>query len=401
MRIGFLELLDPAAIEVTPLLAVASPVIEPVESGAYFDAGGIRRLYGDEQRFGRHILHLASEAGVTVRLGIGSGKFFACAAARLSDPGTLTIVADDKAAGFARSLPVDWLPLTPKVQVMLARLGIRTAGQFAALPRVSIARRFGKEALLAHQIAGGEDPRPLEPPPAVEVCTLARRYEPPLADTPALIAATGVLVADLCQVLRAEQRGYRTLRLRLKGEDGQNLHAERHLSALTDREEAALVILPELLPGLVMEPVAAIEVTLAGLTTSTGEQCSWLDGPGDASERRIRFDRALAELRRRYPERLGTLVDTSPHAVLPEHRWQYAPMLAPQPVQFTHRDGRTFLHTGAFSDEIIRHVPAHAIDLWWPRKRRRRYLRLETRSGWHCTVYHDDAADGWFLQWVD
>ena len=229
---------------------------------------------------------------------------------------------------------------------------------------------------------------------------MARRYEPPLVDAPALIAAAGVLVADLCRELRAEQRDYRTLRLQLEAEDGQSLRAERHLSAPTDREESALVVLPELLRGLATAPVAAIEVTLAGLTASTGEQRSWLDGPG-AAERRLRFDRALSELRRRYPKRLGTLVGTSPHAMLPEQRWQYAPLLAPQPVQFTHRHGRTFLHAGTFSDEIVRHVPDHAIDLWWPRRRRRRYLRLETRSGWHCTVYHDDATDGWFLQWVD
>lgn len=400
MRIGCLELLDPAAVEVTSLLASVSPVIEPVEPGAYFDAGGIRRLYGDEQRFGRHILHLASEAGATARLGIGPGKFFACAAARLSDPGTLTIVADADAAGFARSLPVDWLPLTPKIQETLARLGVRTAGQFTALPQASIARRFGKEALLAHQIADGTDPRPLNPPPEVETRTMACRYEPPLVDAPALIAAAGMLVTALCRELRTEQRRYRTLRLQLEYEDGQSLQAERHLSAPADHEAAALVILPGLLSELVTAPVAAIEMTLVGLTASTGEQRSWLDGSG-AAERRMRFNRAMAELQRRYPERLGTLVATSPHAALPEQRWQYAPLLAPQPVQFKRRDGRSFLQAGAFSDEIVRHEPDHEIDLWWPHKRRRRYLRLETRSGWHCTVYHDDAADGWFLQWVD
>lgn len=250
MRIGCFELIEPAAIELTRLLASVSPIIEPMESGDYFDAGGIQRLYGDEQRFGRHILHLAREAGATARLGIGPGKFFASAAARLSDPGTFTIVADDEAPGFARSLPVDWLPLTPKAQTTLARLGIRTAGQFAALPQASIARRFGKDALLAHQIAGGEDPRPLNPPPAVETRTLARCYEPPLADAPALNAAAGVLVADICRELRAEQRSYRTLRLQLEYEDGQSLQAERHLSAPADHEAAALVILPELLQGL-------------------------------------------------------------------------------------------------------------------------------------------------------
>src|SRR5262249_37740922 len=51
---------------------------------------------------------------------------------------------------------------------LLRRLGVRTLGQFAALPSADVLARFGFDASLAHRLAAGRSERPLAPrqPPA-------------------------------------------------------------------------------------------------------------------------------------------------------------------------------------------------------------------------------------------
>ena len=51
---------------------------------------------------------------------------------------------------------------------LLLRLGLRTLGDFAALPVRDVASRFGEPGEYAHRLARGLDSRPLatRPPPA-------------------------------------------------------------------------------------------------------------------------------------------------------------------------------------------------------------------------------------------
>ncbi len=116
------------------------------------------------------------------RVGVADGLFAAALAAQLAPDGRPLVVPRGGSAQFLAPLSVrvlagadvgtlGELPGTADVAGLvdlLARLGIKTLGDFAALPATSVLDRFGTEGLLAHRLARGREGRPLRgrlPPP--------------------------------------------------------------------------------------------------------------------------------------------------------------------------------------------------------------------------------------------
>lgn len=399
VRIGYLDLAH-YSNDMLVLLAPFSPTIEPDgERAAYFDADGMDRLFGPLPHYGRTILTAAGggAADEAARLGFGPGKWFAWAAARRAEPGAMAMVVPDGTSAFAADLPFDWLPLSAKAVATLAALGVRTVGQFAALPRQTLAPRFGREAVLAHQIAQGEDPRPLRPSLITPTCAATRRCDPPLQDATALFAVTARLLTALCRQVQAGHGAYRTLRLTLGCEDGQWVSAERHLALPATTAEAATVVLRDVLQELAHAPVAAVTVRLSGLEQVVGHQLSLLPDETVQRQRRQQVERATGELLRRYPGRLGRLTAAMPHAPLPEDRWRFAVARPAEPVRLARRGHRRVVQIGDRWETVTTARRVWQVDLWWPEERQRRYVQIATQTGRHLTVYYDSVEHGWFL----
>jgi protein ImuB len=116
------------------------------------------------------------------RVGIADGLFAAGLAARQAAAGEPLVVPRGRSTEFLAPLPVRVLALpglggpagTPGsgdlagLADLLVRLGLKTLGDFAALPAPSVLGRFGAEGLLAHRLARGLGERPVRsrlPPP--------------------------------------------------------------------------------------------------------------------------------------------------------------------------------------------------------------------------------------------
>jgi protein ImuB len=116
------------------------------------------------------------------RVGVADGLFAAALAAQLAPAGRPLVVPRGGSAQFLAPLSVrvlagadvgtlGELPGPADVAALadlLVRLGIKTLGDFAALPAPSVLGRFGTEGLLAHRLARGRGGRPLQgrlPPP--------------------------------------------------------------------------------------------------------------------------------------------------------------------------------------------------------------------------------------------
>ena len=107
-------------------------------------------------------------------IGIADGPFAAEQAARRG-----IIVPPGGSAEFLGALPIATLD-QPELVNLLKRLGIRTLGDFAALPAADVVVRFGPVGGWAHRQAGGLDSRPIagrSPRPEFEVDI---PLEPPL-----------------------------------------------------------------------------------------------------------------------------------------------------------------------------------------------------------------------------
>jgi hypothetical protein len=97
--------------------------------------------------FGNRLLDLLDSVGIAARVGIADDRFTAWVAAAhggdgggaREDRGVVSVPRGGSAA-FLAPRPLALLAITPEVQHMLEALGVRTLGEFAALPAPSVSR---------------------------------------------------------------------------------------------------------------------------------------------------------------------------------------------------------------------------------------------------------------------
>ena len=113
------------------------------------------------------------------KVGVADGLFAAGLAARLAPVGEALVVAKGGSAEFLAPLSVKVLDNRADLADLLVRLGLKTLGDFAALPAPSVLGRFGAEGVAAHRLARGLAERTVRgrvPPPD---WVIAAELDPP------------------------------------------------------------------------------------------------------------------------------------------------------------------------------------------------------------------------------
>lgn len=116
----------------------------------------------DAQMLGERIRASVGRLGLITSVGIARGKFTALAAATHTNC-DVQLVRRGEDAAFLGPLPVSLLSLKKEDARRLDLLGIRTLGQFAALPRSAVSAQFGKLGRTWYLLASGQDARPVRP----------------------------------------------------------------------------------------------------------------------------------------------------------------------------------------------------------------------------------------------
>ncbi|MDQ2706741.1 MAG: DNA polymerase Y family protein [Actinomycetota bacterium] len=183
-----------------------APGVEVVRPGlvALSARGPVGYFGGDRPAAERLIDQVAGQVGVECQVGIADGLFGATLAARRG-----VVVAPESTARFLAPLPIEELGLEPDVDraeliSLLRRLGLLNMGSFAALPAVDVASRFGADAVLAHRLARGLDPRPPARRRVGEELAVSVELDPPVTRVDAAAFASRAL-ADQLHVLLAGQ----------------------------------------------------------------------------------------------------------------------------------------------------------------------------------------------------
>lgn len=116
-------------------------------------------------RFARRLLDIAAARGYVGRVGVAWDRFTARAAARMRDEEPVVVVPRGRSAEFLAPLPLELLPLRDEVRSLLRAAGVRTLGQFAALPPPSVGR--STDAVDYRELARGNGPAELVRAPAM------------------------------------------------------------------------------------------------------------------------------------------------------------------------------------------------------------------------------------------
>jgi Nucleotidyltransferase/DNA polymerase involved in DNA repair len=202
-----------AVEELTPGVEVIRPGVCAVAA-----KGPVGYYGGEEQAAERLVEHIALHCGVVAQAGIADGPFAALLAARCGQ-----LVPPGATAEFLAGMDISTLD-RPELVDLLRRLGIRTLGDFAALPAGDVLARFGFDAAYAHQLAAGKDDRPLavrSPPPDLVV---TGEYDPPLERVDMAAFAARVLADRLHERLAAYGLAATRLGIEARTAAGEELH---------------------------------------------------------------------------------------------------------------------------------------------------------------------------------
>lgn len=165
---------------------------------------GAARFYGSEARAAQELAHAVRRVhpdhAPDVRVAVADGLFAAEQAAYQG----VEVVPPGGSPGLLADLPVTVIAEAagdPRMANVLRRMGIRTVGALAGLPREHVFDRFGAAGLRAHQLACGLDAPILNPRTAPDELAARVVLEEPTAVIELVVAeceaAVGKLIARI------------------------------------------------------------------------------------------------------------------------------------------------------------------------------------------------------------
>ncbi len=284
---------DPAAAEIAwervlRSLEEAAFAVEPAGLGlVYFETAGLERLYGGLERvLGRALA--AVDAAWQPRIGAGSRRFVAWAAASDAAPGQIRVVPRAETAAFLAPLPLDLLTLTPRRARELRELGVGTLGDLARLPREAVADRLGADSLRAwHQVRGAKEAKVVGRRPTVEIVeTLA--FPEAVGSEQTLALAVAVLLERLLVRPERQQRFVRKVGIAASLDGGGSWRRVATLREPSGESERLRAVLTPKLAELSL-PVLELRCELVELSEHRGEQLELVRPEGAELVERLRL----------------------------------------------------------------------------------------------------------------
>lgn len=246
-------------------LCAMLPRVGVADDGAFVcDLRGTERLLGTPIRVARNAVSACGAAGELPSGGLGATPFVARVAASRTPAGKVTEVPAGDERAFLDPLPLDVLPLDPKVIDELLLLGVRRIGDFVALPRGSVTDRFGHATAIAYALATGdlvEDVRGVAPRRRIRA---KRTWDEPVDSRERLIFALRAAADELAEALRHDGLAALRIRLVLEREELLPLRLERSLLPPSGESTAIVRSLRwglEEIPTLGLVTSAVLEIT--------------------------------------------------------------------------------------------------------------------------------------------
>ena len=391
--------------------------------GLVLDVTGASHLFGGEEAMLDDMRARLSRAGLGARAGLADTRGAAWALARFGEG----IAPSGRIGQSIGALPVAALRLAGPTIAALNRLGLRSIADLRALPRATLARRFGTELVLRLDQAFGDQGEPVSPLPEPAHYGVRMTLPEPIGLADDVMAGLDRLLRPLCARLNARQQGARILCLTLQRVDQASHRIELRL-ARPMRDPAR--ILP-LFQRSIDEVDAGFGIDRLRLEATAvehwpAEQIVHTEAHGDSAHRdglddlitrlgsRIGLDNILRFLPAdsHIPE-CGFLVAAAAYSA-PAGSWPlsrrrpvrlFAPEpITPDPVTTEDRDPPRSFRWRRMRFATARATgPERIAPEWWLqdenwRSGLRDYWRVETREGRRLWLFHTPQAPGWFVQ---
>ena len=201
-----------------------SPLVEETAGNTVvLDIEGCELLFGSLREIAKEIARHAAKLGLKANVAVAQNPDAAIHAARFFTG--VTAIASGKETKRLADLPLEALDASlarveadraAKILETLEIWGIRSFGEFAALPETGIAERLGPEGIRLQKLARGDGDRPLllaKPAPGFEKSI---ELDDPIELLEPLSFILARLLNQLCANLQAHGLAVDELKLRLK-----------------------------------------------------------------------------------------------------------------------------------------------------------------------------------------
>jgi len=278
------------ATRFTPLAAADAP------EGLWLDISGCAHLHDDGKGGGEAALcdviaRRLAEVGFAARLAVADASGAAWAVARFAAAAPVTVLPKGSERAALEGLPVGLLRLDDRSVAALRRVGVRTIGALARLPRAEVAARFGPlpvlrlEQALAHAEEAIAWPMPQRPWEEV------RRFAEPIASAEDLARALAWLARRLGARLEREGLGARRFVARFLRVDGgvptigiatarpvrEAVYVLKLLAGKLETVDPGFGVEMVALEALALGPLAAAQAALDGAPDTTADLAATLD----------------------------------------------------------------------------------------------------------------------------
>jgi DNA polymerase-4 len=299
-----------ASKDVMAILRSVTPLVEPISMDeAFLDVRGARRLLGDGPTIAAKLRErIKAETGLTASVGVASTKMLAKIVSDLAKPDGMVVVEPGRELEILHPLPVERLwGVGPATQRRLARYGVVTIGDLAALPEATVVSTLGvAQGKHLHALAWNRDDRDVEPEREVKSIGHEETFPRDLHERAALEHEIVRLSDKVASRLRAAARVARTVQLKLRYSDFTTITRSRTLAEPTDLAlelaRTATVLLHDVDLGTgirllgvsaqQLEPADAVQAALPlDATAPTG---------ASDHDQRSRLERTVDEVRDRY-----------------------------------------------------------------------------------------------------
>ena len=207
------------SVKIRDVFTSYSPLVEPLSlDEAFIGVAGSVKLFGTPVEIATRIKTDVAAVGLPCTVGVAPNKFLAKLASSRGKPNGLLVVKADSVDEFLHPLPIESLwGVGAATSETLRRLGLKTVGDIAAMPRRTLQRAVG-DSLGAHLhlLAQGVDDRPVVPEEPAKSVGSEETFIRDLDDTAEILREVLRLADRTASRMRAKSLCGRTVTLKVR-----------------------------------------------------------------------------------------------------------------------------------------------------------------------------------------
>jgi DNA polymerase IV len=243
-------------------------LVEPLAlDEAYLDVTTNRRGIASATLIAREIkARIYAETQLTASAGISINKFLAKTASGMNKPNGLFLIPPDAAESFIAQLPIEqFYGIGQVTAAKMHQLGIQTGADLKQCTEEKLVQQFGKVGHFYYKLVRAQDDRPVEPNRIRKSIGAETSFAEDLSDRPAILSELNAIAQVLKNRLDSKQTYGRTLTLKVKFANYQQITRSKTTAELIQSLEMIVAIAHEL---LLTVDLTAQNVRLLGLAIS-------------------------------------------------------------------------------------------------------------------------------------